>query len=208
MNNGALNEIVDRLEHLERENRRIRSLFKGALMLLLGVLGPVLYFGCQSRVNTIAAREIVLTDPQGHVRAKLSVSKAEGSTEFFPSLQFFDPSGQPNTSLSEAGLNFTYKESHAAFSFTGIEFHGRDDTHFLLSDLILSYSRGQSVFVVEPHVGKGISVIASVNGSQFGVIAEEEDASMYVSSPKGGELDITADKDGTRIDRFRPSRHN
>jgi hypothetical protein len=142
MNNGALNEIVDRLEHLERENRRIRSLFKGALMLLLGVLGPVLYFGCQSRVNTIAAREIVLTDPQGHVRAKLSVSKAEGSTEFFPSLQFFDPSGQPNTSLSEAGLNFTYKESHAAFSFTGIEFHGRDDTHFLLSDLILSYSRG------------------------------------------------------------------
>ena len=95
MNNAALNEILDRLANLERENRRLRSLVKAAVLLSPMVLGPSLYFGCQSRSGTIAAREIALADPQGHVRAKLSVSRAEGSTEFLPSLQFLTLKASP-----------------------------------------------------------------------------------------------------------------
>src|SRR5436309_4275313 len=112
MNNPAPDEILDRLEHLERENRRMRFLFKAALTLFMVLLGPVLYFGCQSRSDTIAAREIVLADPSGHVRAKLSVSNSEGGKEFFPSLQFFDASGEPSTSLSGGGLDCRCKEQH------------------------------------------------------------------------------------------------
>jgi hypothetical protein len=162
---------------------------------LIVLIGPVLYFGCQSVRGTTAGQEIVLSDPEGHARAKISAS----------SLEFFDARGERLSSLTGVGLDFTYKESHATFSPALIEF-GNKDTKFLVTGAILTYGHGWGTFSLIPSE-EGMSLTTRMKESQFGGLVQEGSASMFAASPQGGEIDITADQTGTRIDRSRTPGH-
>lgn len=204
MNSYTANEILQRLEQLERENRRIRSSVKCALMLLMLLIGPLLYVGCQSRRGTITGQEIVLTDPEGHVRAKLSVPKTgyncAGCEAFSPTLEFFDGRGAKVSSVSEAGLSVEYGGRRGSFTGSGISLSS-DKSQFLLSDYLLQYSRADNTFTILPSE-QGISLNTKVKESEFGALVKEGSASVFVASPQGGEIDLNTDQTGTRIGRF------
>ncbi len=87
--------ILERLEKLERENRRLRRMGLAAVVAvaLIGILGAA-----RPAPKTLRARELVLTDPAGNVRAKFSAQNPQ-----FPSLTFFDAHGRARLTLRGGG---------------------------------------------------------------------------------------------------------
>lgn len=95
MNETLTRPLVQRLERVESENRRLKRigvlavLGLGALM-LLGQATPSAITPAVPAAKVIEAEKFVLRDPTGRERAELSVL-ADGS----PTLGFVDPDGKP-----------------------------------------------------------------------------------------------------------------
>lgn len=92
---ASTDSIVARLEKLERENRRLRR--AGIAMVLglalLGILGAT-----RPAPKTLRARELLLTDSAGNVRAKLSAQNPR-----YPSLTLYDAQGRARLILRGGG---------------------------------------------------------------------------------------------------------
>jgi hypothetical protein len=87
--------ILERLEKLERENRRLRRGGLAALLVvaLAGILGAA-----RPAAKTLRAQQLVLTDAAGNVRAKLSAENAK-----FASITLYDAKGRKMLSLNGGG---------------------------------------------------------------------------------------------------------
>ena len=84
--------VLERLEKLERQNRRIK--WAGATAVLMGVLslvhcGPL----GQMRRDTIEAHRFVLLDDEGRMRGEMTAE--------FPTLSFYDKAGVKLMSLGD-----------------------------------------------------------------------------------------------------------
>jgi hypothetical protein len=105
--------ILNRLDHLERDNRRLRR-YTGVMLLVvamvLGLGAALIYYSVRSGLpgspQTVAARQFVLRDPKGTVRGAWGLSE-DGAVRFVLS----DADGRQRVRLSllqdgSAGLSF------------------------------------------------------------------------------------------------------
>jgi hypothetical protein len=87
---SQLEEVLSRLERLERQNRRFR--IAGALLVVLFAVA-FLTGAAQTGRHTLTANEFILQDDQGRTRADLSISSKSVA------LIFLDESGRKQMSL-------------------------------------------------------------------------------------------------------------
>lgn len=87
-----LQQLLNRVEKLEKTNRRLKHFAAAALMLI----GTVFLMGQASPNRTLEANRFILTDSAGKVRGSLSMSQKG------PQLAFLDANGQTRVVL-EAG---------------------------------------------------------------------------------------------------------
>ena len=105
--------VMNRLERLEKQNRRFRQI--GAVALVL--IGSVLLMGQASPKRTVEANEFLLKDSGGRVRAKLST---EGNLPG-PSLVLIDAEGKERVriGLTETGTKGVVDSSLIFFDDRG-----------------------------------------------------------------------------------------
>ena len=87
--------VVERLEKLERQNRRLKQ--AGAVALILAA--AVLLMGQASPNRTVEANEFVLKDESGAVRGRFGMD--ESVDGYVPQLELLDADGQRRIWLSE-----------------------------------------------------------------------------------------------------------
>lgn len=120
-NNGS-DEIVQRLQKLESENRRLRWLVVAAPVLcIISTFFPLssngrrsLAQGRQSSLQTVTANQYILRDSAGRMRAELGFSDIHGS----PFLAFFGPSGKTRLQMWADGMTtsiVTYSPDGGSF---------------------------------------------------------------------------------------------
>jgi hypothetical protein len=85
------NELIARIESLEKKNRRLVRI-GGAAILALGSLGAM---SLRSACDTVSAERFVLLDTQGHQRALLSAYDTGG----VPQLVLYDKKGRAAATL-------------------------------------------------------------------------------------------------------------
>jgi hypothetical protein len=91
-NDVTLETLAQRLIALERQNRRLKQTFAGALVGALVILAVI---GARAQVpaTTVAADRLSMVDAQGRTRATIENSPATAQGN--PLLTFFDRSGNP-----------------------------------------------------------------------------------------------------------------
>jgi hypothetical protein len=91
-NDVTLETLAQRLIALERQNRRLKRAFAGALVGALVILAAI---GSKAQVpaTTVAADRLSMVDAQGRTRATIENSPA--TAQGHPLLTFFDRSGNP-----------------------------------------------------------------------------------------------------------------
>jgi hypothetical protein len=118
--------IMERLEHLERQNRRL----KRVLVLGFILLGCVALMGASKKGRVIQATEFLLKDNDGQTRASLKMGSAGPHLAFYdangkavrallgllpsgPALGLYDSDGKNRISLaiSPKGANLTFNDS-------------------------------------------------------------------------------------------------
>ena len=86
-----LNDVLKRLEKLERQNRRLRQTGAAALV----VIAALVLMGQTSARRTVEANEFILKDTEGRVRGKLTMTE-----NVVPELILFDSSGTDRIRLA------------------------------------------------------------------------------------------------------------
>lgn len=88
----TLRSVCDRLDHLQKQNRRMR------LFCALAVLTPVLIIvACQSwAVSTLNVRKVVIQDKNGKTRIEIGMSYDLGP-KGYPVINLFDENGKELT---------------------------------------------------------------------------------------------------------------
>jgi hypothetical protein len=118
--------IMERLEHLERQNRGL----KRALVLGFVLLGCFALMGASKKGRSVQATEFLLKDNEGQTRASLRMGSAGPGLAFYdangkavrallgvlpagPALGLYDPDGKNRISLgiSAKGANLTFNDS-------------------------------------------------------------------------------------------------
>ena len=115
--------VMDRLEKLEKQNRRIKQI--GALALIL--VGSVLLMGQAPAQRTVEANEFIVKDSAGRKRMGLTVLQGG------PVLEMFDERGEPASIVTSDGLVFFDSETkrfgsavnRAILTRTGLFFNDR-----------------------------------------------------------------------------------
>ena len=132
-----------RLDHLERENRRVKRIaLVAAALTLVSLLHLAVPVGT-AQVRTIEAERFVLRDRSGVVRAQLSISPPSGAAE----LSFNDEEGRALISMPGAGGFASIVLSGANGSQRAVFSSGRD--HFGVdhgASLTLSDTNGNLVW--------------------------------------------------------------
>jgi hypothetical protein len=196
---------VDRIERLERQLSvtRLLILFSIGLNLLLVGLG-LQHFGIHLASRTIEVRKIALTDPTHHVLAVIGVDNdwdGVHSDKYHPGIEFQDEEGEKKMGFFGTGVHFEEGKQLVNLGLNGLDINDRDKgMAAVVSGSELSYSSDKGQFLLFPH-GDGLNLMLGDGENYFGVNTGHKQASMYVASPKG-EFDITADKTGTRIQRY------
>jgi hypothetical protein len=79
----SLDQLADRLNKLERQNRRLKQ-FGGCLLVVMGLV----LLGAAQRQSPAQATELVLRNAEGKDRARLEIAKGD------PMLRFLDENGR------------------------------------------------------------------------------------------------------------------
>ena len=88
-----MQSVLERLDKLERQNRRVKQLALAALL----PIGAVLLMGqCTPRGRTVEAEKFIVRDPRGRLQAEFA------STEYGPALSLYDKSGKARVGLDAA----------------------------------------------------------------------------------------------------------
>jgi len=192
--------LLKRLDKVEKHLTHRKSWMPVLLILNGFVLGAI--SSCtRSTSDTIEARRIVLKDPSGHTLAVLGVdNKWDGleGKDYYAGIEFRDEKGEKKMSLFGTGLFVWQGNEHARLDFTGLEI-GNKETEILLNKHVFSFATKESQATLFPHA-TGLDLTVAASGNEFGVITDADEATMYAASPKW-EIDIGADKNGTRIVR-------
>ena len=192
--------LLKRLEKVEKQLARRKSLMAVLLVANGFVLGAI--SSCtRPTSSTIEARRIVLKDPSGHTLAVLGVDNKWDGVEgknYYAGIEFHDEKGDKTMSLFGTGLFVWQGNEHARLDFTGLEI-GNKETEILLNEHLFSFATKESQATLFPHA-TGLDLTVAASGNEFGVITNADEATMYAASPKW-EVDIGADKNGTRIVR-------
>lgn len=120
-------DLAQRIERLERDNRRLRRLVSIGGIALLAAIGFLYAFPrsfiLRPAAGVVHAREWNLEDSSGHVRlrALLDCSSAAGCT---PQLKLFGQDGKALTMLGAGTLSFSGKEGEANLSAVDLHFSG------------------------------------------------------------------------------------
>jgi hypothetical protein len=118
--------ILERLEGLERQNRRLKQTLAVAFVLL----GSLFFMGAGKKGHVVQATEFLLKDADGRVRAALRMGSAGAYLAFYnsdgkaargllgvlpsgPALGLYDGKGKTRVSLglTEKGANLTFHDS-------------------------------------------------------------------------------------------------
>lgn len=95
--------LEERIEHLELENRSLRRMMLGAVVLFGGCLAVAVTSGVRAQTKAVPriveAERFVLKDAQGHVHGFLGISPHGAS------LSLHDGDGRPFVSLDDVGLH-------------------------------------------------------------------------------------------------------
>ena len=94
--------MLARIEALERQNRLLKQIAVGGLLLLV----TVAVMGVSSPSRTIEAQRFVLTDSTGRTRAVLGMEKDSISQSYYsPTLTLYTENGKPGLQLIQYGLD-------------------------------------------------------------------------------------------------------
>jgi hypothetical protein len=198
---------VERVERLERKLvvTRLWILLSIGLNLLLVGLG-LQHFGFHLASRTIEAHKIVLTDPARHTLAVIGVDNNWDdlpSKTYYPGIEFQDEKGEKKMVLFGTGVYFNEGKQSASLGFTGLDVNDKG-TMILVNGSTLSFSSSKGQFLLFPH-DDGLDLTLGDGENDFGVNTGHNQVSVFVASRKG-EVDITADESGTRVERFRKGR--
>jgi len=121
--------VVERLEKLERQNRRLKQ--AGAVALIIAA--AVLLMGQVSQNRTVEANEFVLKNSNGDVRGRWFMLDDD-----WPQLRLFDGNGKRRVSLDVIpfGPQLIFHDQNEVARITLDSMDGRDET-FLSSGLII-----------------------------------------------------------------------
>lgn len=113
----TLRSVCDRLDHLQKQNRRMR------LFCALAILTPVLIIvACQSRaVSTLNVRQVVIQDKNGKTRIEIGMSYDLGP-EGYPVINLFDENGKELTDIGAGVLNLSGKGERATLLDDQLQF--------------------------------------------------------------------------------------
>jgi hypothetical protein len=192
--------LRDRLDKVEKR-LAFRKSWVAVLLLVNGFILGAVSSCTRSTSDTIEARRIVLKDPSGHTLAVLGVdNKWDGleGKDYYAGIEFRDEKGEKKMSLFGTGLFVWQGNEHARLDFTGLEI-GNKETEILLNERLFSFATKETQATLFSHP-TGLSFTVAASGNEFGVVTDTDEATMYAASPKW-EIDIGADKNGTRIVR-------
>jgi hypothetical protein len=113
-------ELIERLEKLERDNRRLKRLGLASLVLATALLAAYAascsrvreMSGAQNVPEKIAAREFDLVDGSGRVRVRIDMG-CFGTTDCWPGITLFDEKGKARTSIGAGTLSISGEEGEA-----------------------------------------------------------------------------------------------
>jgi hypothetical protein len=182
-----LQSVRGRLEKLEKQNRRLRRVGVGALM----VVASVLLMGQARTSRTVTASKFVLLDSHGRARITIATPASMGTGvagmgSDDPGIWISDEKGQERCMLTDDGMRLADGGGRPAARLTGYGYtiYGEGGAALGLPDKVsldqggLFFTRhGASVIVlgvVSPVYGKGLSsnpprpalVLLSADGSQ------------------------------------------
>lgn len=199
-------EIVDRLERLERENRRLKRI---GVAVLLGAAGMVLLAAtrppAQFKPEAIAVRDpvsgnraildgngLTLYDANGRVRVELKEGKTgPKGMEVFPGdwLKFYDDTGRPGVELTEQVPPADLLQGFAREQSTG--------------NLVMLAYEGESVSAANLGVGKATGLWLTKTRLKPGLAwpeADDVDAALMID---GGSAGVQVQEHGdSRIGLF------
>ena len=118
---------------------------------------------------------------------------------YYPGLEFRDEKGEKTMSLFGTGISVWYRDQRSRLDFTGLEI-GDKDTGILLNPKLFSFQAKEGQLLLLPHPSGVNLTIHNMSDNEFGVVTDADVASFYAASPKW-ELDLTADKRGTHVER-------
>jgi hypothetical protein len=216
--------VLERLEKLERQNRRLKQV----AVVGLALVGTLVLMGqATQKPRTVEADEFILRWPDGEVAATLGFTgqqpqpgeKASGWPAM-PSLVFYGPKLKGHPLMQQARLDvgglrfyelFTGKEVTALGDVTGLELRGKHDEYLTLSTAGLQINNpadGAFISAFGNHVG------AMLDATEDGPKLEVSDAAGFkcilgkaqLETPSTGESHTTSaaslamfDKDGKVI---------
>lgn len=192
-----------RLERLEKRSGS-RNHWMAVFLLVNGfVLGAI--SSCTRNIsNTIEAQKIILKDPSGHALLTLGVdNKWDGfeSKVYYPGIEFQDEKGEKTMRLFGTGLSVGYGDENARLGFLGLEINNKE-TQIRLNPNLFSFDSKDGTATLFTHPTGMNFTITGKGGNEVGFIADEDSGSVYAASPKW-EIDVTADKTGSRLVRGR-----
>ena len=161
--------VVERLEKLERQNRRLKQ--AGAVALILAA--AVLLMGQVPSHRTVEANEFVLKDGDGRMRARLYM---QAPRMVSPALEFYDLDGVKRVSLD------------VQYSGSGISFYDEEGTQEITLGQTLNSALG--LYIGKPHIaGKENVDFASLEvnptGSELSLFARQGTTRLKMHDQKG-----------------------
>ena len=201
--------VLERLDKLERQNRWLKRAGVPLLALVnLLVVGVGLYyFGFRFASGTLVVHKVMLTAPDGRVRGVLAVDNKwdEGiqTKDYYAGLEFRDEKGERKMSLFGTGIFLWQGDERTSLAFNGLDISNKKEkTQIMLNSRLFSYASGEGErqLVLYPHP-QGINLTIHTGENECGIMTRRDQASMYVAG-QGAELDVTADRTGTGIQRY------
>ncbi|MHB8485453.1 MAG: hypothetical protein ACYDCM_06965 [Candidatus Acidiferrales bacterium] len=157
-----LRSLCDRVERLEKQNRRMR------LFCALFVLTPVLVIAaCQSRLaSTVEAQKFILRDKSGKVRVDIETSYDFGQ-KGNPVIHLFDENGKELTTIGAGVLNISGKGESAVLLDDRLQF----DSDPVGTEARLDASGDSPTIML---IGKGGEVILDSSNPSVAVTQEDK----------------------------------
>lgn len=181
----TIEAVTERLDGLERENRRLRRIATFLLAGLLGV-GALAAATCGRRGRTIEAQNLVLRDREGRLRGSFGVDRSG-----LPSLKIFDHRGQEQITLGAESEDFAT-----------LTLCDRGAPRMLLSTSIEGTT---SVRLLDGSQDEKASLFLKPNSEAGFRIASGEQAVSIGLGADGRMTVLTTDAEGHQADRLLPA---
>ena len=182
---SSIEEVAERLDGLERENRRLRGIAMALLAGALG-LGALALFPRERGSRKVETQQLVLRDKEGRLRGSFGVDR-----DGLPSMKLYDHRGLEQVMLGVQSDDFSV-----------LSLSNRGVTRVLLDSSIDGYT---SLRLFDPDQGEKASLVLKPD-STVGLRLSNAHQTLRLGIAPDGQITMpTLDSPGDEVERFVPA---